>query len=350
MTTDNEHPVHDALGSVWSTQAEVVRAFVEQRPNYESLCQEVAYILNRGLKQASIQIAAVTARAKSIESFCEKITRKQYNAPLSDITDLAGVRVVYLYKTDRPKIEQIIEKDFKVLEKVDKTDQQEDDRFGYGALHYLVRLGHTSAGARYDDLKSLTCEVQVRTVLQDAWAIVAHHLSYKQEAAVPKSLRRKLNSLSGLFETADDQFDRLREERQIYVEKAVGKMSDKKQFIQQDIDLDVLTEYLRTRFPDRDSFTEQAASELLAELRESGFTTLGKLDEALRRSEKAMLAHETANLPAKKGKTYKHRGYNPVGCVRISLNILDEAFLALRQKKGMQDPSAYTKFRELLEK
>jgi ppGpp synthetase/RelA/SpoT-type nucleotidyltranferase len=60
---------------------------------------------------------------------------------------------------------------------------------------------------RYDDLKKLVCEIQVRTVLQDAWAIIDHHLSYKQESDVPKILRRKLNSLAGLVETAHDQFD-----------------------------------------------------------------------------------------------------------------------------------------------
>jgi ppGpp synthetase/RelA/SpoT-type nucleotidyltranferase len=36
---------------------------------------------------------------------------------LKDITDLAGVRVVYLYKNDRSPIERIIESEFKVLEK-----------------------------------------------------------------------------------------------------------------------------------------------------------------------------------------------------------------------------------------
>lgn len=202
----------DEISKTWEERPDIIRSFIEARPQYEQLCAEVAYILKKRLDDGSIEYSAVTSRAKTLKSFAEKISRKQYESPLSDITDLAGVRVVYLYKADRHLIEKIIETEFDVIEKVDKVEEQEADRFGYGALHYLVHLGRKSSGARYDDLKGLICEIQVRTVLQDAWAIIDHHLVYKQESDVPKVLKRKLNSLSGLFETADDQFDRVRVE------------------------------------------------------------------------------------------------------------------------------------------
>jgi ppGpp synthetase/RelA/SpoT-type nucleotidyltranferase len=68
-------------------------------------------------------------------SFAEKISRKEYDEPLAEVTDLAGVRLVFLYKNDQPQIEEIIESEFAVIEKVDKVDEQEADQFGYGALH-----------------------------------------------------------------------------------------------------------------------------------------------------------------------------------------------------------------------
>ncbi len=91
--------------------------------------------------------------------------------------------------------------------------------------------------------------MQVRTVLQDAWAIIDHHLVYKNESAVPKALKRKLNSLSGLFETADDQFQQIREQRQAYVEKVRELVKKPKKFLETELNLDSLREYLQWRFP-----------------------------------------------------------------------------------------------------
>ena len=184
---------------LWTKTPEIIREFLNQQPDYEQLCTEVAYTLSKRLSDAKIGISAVMCRAKTLESFLEKIDRKHYQNPLTEITDFAGVRVVYLYPGDFPTVEKIICEEFEVLEKVDKLHEKEEDRFGYGAIHFLLRLGKPSTGARYDHLKNLVCELQVRTVLQDAWAIIDHHLAYKKESDVPTLLRRKLNSLAGLF-------------------------------------------------------------------------------------------------------------------------------------------------------
>jgi hypothetical protein len=102
---------------------------------------------------------------------------------------------------------------------------------------------------RYDDLKKLVCEIQVRTVLQDAWAIIDHHLSYKQESDVPKILRRKLNSLAGLVETAHDQFDQVRNEREDYRKRVKTDLTGDDAFLNQEANLDNLIEFLTSRFP-----------------------------------------------------------------------------------------------------
>ncbi|MFH1742151.1 MAG: hypothetical protein ABIH23_24370, partial [bacterium] len=188
----------------WQSNPEIVRRFIQQRTDYEQLCSEVQYILRKRLAERTIEISTVTGRAKTLNSFLEKIQRKTYEDPFSEITDFAGVRIVCLYVSDIPLIEDIIRKEFEIVEKVDKLTDKPPDQFGYGAIHFVARLGKKMSGARYDDLKVLLCEIQVRTVLQDAWAIIDHHLIYKSESSMPKVLRRKLNSLAGLFETADD--------------------------------------------------------------------------------------------------------------------------------------------------
>jgi len=224
--------------------------FINIRPEYEQLCTEVSYILNKRLNEEAIEISNITMRAKKLDSFIQKIQRKDYNDPLTEITDFAGVRVVCLYRDDVKKNEEIIDKEFKIIDKVDKYGEMGTDRFGYGAVHYIVKLGRKSSGARYDDLKEIICEVQVRTVLQDAWAIIEHHLMYKQESDVPRVLQRKLNSLAGLFETADDQFFRIKQDREAYIEDVRKERDTPTEFLLNDLNFDTFEEYLKWKFPD----------------------------------------------------------------------------------------------------
>lgn len=295
-------PLNDAdeLARTWAENPGVLKAFIEIRLQYEHLCNEVEYILDKRMAESGIEFSSITSRPKSLKSFAEKVSRKKYLSPLKDITDLAGVRLVYLYKTDRPRIEKLIESEFEVIEKVDKVEEQDEDKFGYGAVHFLVHLGRKSSGARYDDLKGLVCEIQVRTVLQDAWAIIAHHLSYKQESDIPKVLKRKLNSLSGLFETADDQFDQVRAERKQYKKTIESKNKSESDFLDQEINLDTFTEFLKWKFPSKNvGGSETHASHILSRVTEYGYRRLSELNDAINRTEKARVAHNAGkNYPA----------------------------------------------------
>lgn len=55
-------------------------------------------------------------------------------------------------------------------------------------------------------------EVQVRSVLQHAWAEIEHDLGYKSETNIPRLLRRRFSRLAGTLELADDEFTRIRRE------------------------------------------------------------------------------------------------------------------------------------------
>lgn len=236
----------------WEQNPQLIRQFLDRRADYEQLCSEVAYVLRSKLKKSSLEIAAITYRAKTLASFLDKIRRKSYSDPTSEITDFAGVRVVCLYSPDTDVVEKIIKEEFELIEEVDKLKEKSAEEFGYSAKHYIVRLGKKMSGARYDDLKNLPCEIQVRTVLQDAWAIIQHHLVYKREADVPETLQRKLNSLSGLLETADDQFDSIRKERITYLKTLERSKDEPSNFLAADLNLDSFSAYAKWKFPKLD--------------------------------------------------------------------------------------------------
>jgi len=337
----------DYLDRIWEDRPDVIRRYYELLSRHERLSQEIEYILKTKIENAGIEIAQVTSRAKTLSSFCEKIFRKTYADPLKEVGDLAGVRIVFLYMSDLKSIQNVIENEFDVLKKENKFDNQDVEKFGYGALHYLVKMKKKHSGARYDDLKSIICEIQVRTILQDAWSIVAHHLSYKQEADVPKKLRRQLNALSGLFETADDQFERLRLARSEYIEKIEKDITNEAEVsLKQPINLDNLIAYMATKFPDRRKSNTESVSALLDELKKYGYDNLMDLDRVIKNSLKAVIQREKDN-PPEKSESDEKITYTNVGIVRIALALIDEEYCLGQYSKEWWDSNK--KYKHLIE-
>lgn len=162
------HTKNTKNDDLWKNDPDTIRNFLTARNDYEQLCTEVEYILKKKISQAQIETSFIGSRAKTLNSFLEKLQRKNYRNPLEELTDLAGARVVCLYSGDLEKIESIIKEEFTIIEKINKLEELEVNEFGYGAMHFIVTLGKSSAGARYDDLRNFVCEIQVRTVVQDA--------------------------------------------------------------------------------------------------------------------------------------------------------------------------------------
>lgn len=240
-------PNRDNPQDLWDKHNKSVRAYFDKKELFEALITEVAFILNKRMRDLKIEFAFVTSRVKKLDSFLAKIDRKKYPEPIEQTTDIAGVRIIYLYQQELPKIQRLISNNFDVREVVDKT-VADVDRFGYGAIHYIVTLSKSVSGTRYEDLKNLRCEIQVRTVLQDAWAIFDHHLRYKHESEIPSSIRRRIHSLSALLENADTQFNDLWKEKSRYI-RSLTTNRPLKDLLSEDLNRDSLAVYLRKKFP-----------------------------------------------------------------------------------------------------
>ena len=104
---------------------------------------------------------------------------------------------------------------------VDKRKIHEIDSFGYMSLHYICSMD----GFPY------RFEIQMRTVLQHAWANMNHDTGYKSGVEIPLEYRRSLSRLSGLLELADEQFSEIRADladyrRRIQALVASGNLSE----------------------------------------------------------------------------------------------------------------------------
>jgi putative GTP pyrophosphokinase len=170
------------------------------------------------LAEAGIEVIQIEARTKDVDSFVEKISRKRakYKNPLTEITDLVGLRIITYYREDVDKVGEILKKEFQIdpTNTVDKAADLDPDRFGYSSVHYVVSISPDRRKlAEWRPYAGIRAEIQIRTALQHAWSAVNHKLDYKSTTEVPRELRRQLFRLSALFELADEQFSRLRDER-----------------------------------------------------------------------------------------------------------------------------------------
>ena len=205
-----------------SQKGDSVEAFIEgysrSRPLYERLVEEAKFVLRKKLDKDDVKIVSLLGRTKTADSLRNKVERKDYNKPWDEVTDLAGVRVVCGYEPDLALVGEAVRCSFCVHEHLDKTRDLGSDRMGYHGTHFVVSLGSKCSGPRYDDIRELKCEIQVRTVLQDAWAIISHHLVYKDEALIPTQMKRDLNNVGALLEVAQGVFDSARDKRTAYLD------------------------------------------------------------------------------------------------------------------------------------
>lgn len=192
---------------------------------YEKLTSKLKILFEELLATEKIN-ATIEARTKSIESFNEKVCRpgKAYENPLDEVTDLSGIRLILRTLDEVSAVGALVEREFSVdiNRSVRKIEHLATDQFGYLSEHYIIRVkAPRSQLPEWAGTDNLNAEIQVRTVLQHAWAAVQHSLDYKSECDIPKHLRRRLFRLSALFELADQELDQISEDaRKIFAQYA----------------------------------------------------------------------------------------------------------------------------------
>jgi len=227
---------------------ETISAYVtEQQPLYILFAGKIQELICSILKANGVTPHSVTAREKSANSLKEKILRegKEYENPLREVTDLAAVRIITYFPKDVDRVIPLLEKDFAVDKdnSVDKRKVADPTVFGYASVHLIVELTEQRCILpEYAIFRGLKCEIQVRTILQHAWAEIEHDIAYKSSEEIPFELRRKFASLAGLLEVADREFELLRHEQK-KVREQIEK-TIKREELDVAVNLDSLSLYL----------------------------------------------------------------------------------------------------------
>ena len=183
----------------------ILEEYRAQRPVFEKMQETIPGRVRALLDEAGIVVASVESRIKEEGSLAGKLELKGTKyASIADITDIFGMRIITFYTDDVDKVASAVDRLFEVdwENSVDKRKLLEVDSFGYLSLHYICR----------DPEFPFRFEVQMRTILQHAWANMNHDTGYKSGVEVPTGYLRDMNRLAGMLELVDEQFSRIRTE------------------------------------------------------------------------------------------------------------------------------------------
>lgn len=205
----------DQTGTTGPVQA-AVQEYAQLQPQLPPVTEFYIDLITRLLDDAGINYLSVTGRTKSVASFAAKANRSApgtpaHDEPLVGITDQVGIRVITYVLDDVAAVAELLADQLLVLDDRDLAQETASKGgFGYGSRHVLVDLKQESK--RHVRPGS----VQIRTVLQHAWAEFEHDIRYKGTvpAEYVPDLDRRFTLAAGLLELADREFAEIRDRLQ----------------------------------------------------------------------------------------------------------------------------------------
>ncbi|MFH1330132.1 MAG: RyR domain-containing protein [Actinomycetota bacterium] len=219
-------------GTIEWAQSQVAE-YAARREGYVLLGSVLEEVLNHAAAEYA-PLAIVTVRAKSIPSFAEKCLRKshKYRRPVDQLTDLCGGRIIVHTQAQVERISRFLEAHFEIdwANSEDIGRRLKTSEFGYQSVHYIVtfkpgvfptrgvpvKVPSRLCGGRRG-MKNPRAEVQVRTLLQHAWADIGHDLLYKGGFDAPEVWKREYARLAAMLETADGAIGRVHEAMRRFV-------------------------------------------------------------------------------------------------------------------------------------
>jgi predicted RNase H-like nuclease/ppGpp synthetase/RelA/SpoT-type nucleotidyltranferase len=286
-----------------------VAEYEARRPGLVVATDHYLELVTSLLDDAGINYLNITARTKSVESFAAKAAqvvddRRVFTDPLVEITDQIGLRVITYLREDVDAVATLLSDEMQLLDDRDMgLETAREGRWGYASRHLLVGVEGEQQPA----------SIQVRTVLQHAWAEFEHDIRYKGSipAEHAPDLDRRFTLAAGLLELADREFTAIRERLRVTMSDEPDD-TDVEPSTDPRVATPVLATYLGNRYADAGWSRTDHYDWISGLLLELGITSLDELTAVLNRVDEQAI--NTA------------MGYRyPAGAVRR----LDDALLAV---------------------
>ena len=224
--------ITDNLYKKIPSKNKIKEIYTRYTPVFQMIMENIKKKLQENIKLTSQP--TYKSRIKRFDSYYKKILRQHpEEAVVSEnlvlLTDMMGIRIICTFLEDITAVQEQISSMFGVIEVEIKGASQSYKEFGYESVHVLVSVPNECKPKTLPEEivlpDELVCEIQIRTILQDAWAEVEHELIYKTEfTPFDMPLKRKLASMNASLSLADIIFQEIRD----YQKKLQSEMSQRR--------------------------------------------------------------------------------------------------------------------------
>lgn len=200
---------------ITDTEVSLMQAQYERaKQDYEHLSEHVMTLCQGYKKLHPRGLRAVFSRqplVKEWSSTIVKIQSKRMNGRpgygLADVKDLIGLTILCAYASDKEALHLWLNKAFAV-ESVERDKVEES---GHRAWHYVVRA-HAGVCISNPQWQSKCCEIQIKTLLEEAFDAKAHDLAYKPgHLPVTPKIKAQFRHFSEVMHAVDMQSEFLKE-------------------------------------------------------------------------------------------------------------------------------------------
>ncbi len=202
--------------TIRSITARFVRRYEREFRQYKKAAKVAGKLVRTILSDSQVQIHLTTSRCKKPESLLLKLRKKKYRRPGRQLTDIVGVRVITYFENDIPSIVGLLLHELEVNhhKSEDKRTKLNLTEFGYLSVHLIARTkGRWARSPAFAPIRGMWFEIQVRSILEHAWAEIEHEIVYKSAIRFPEEIKRRFARLAGALEILESEFVALRNER-----------------------------------------------------------------------------------------------------------------------------------------
>jgi putative GTP pyrophosphokinase len=242
----------------------ILLSFLNIKDKYKRLAEHIVQLLKNDPLMPKESLHTIIYRIKDESRLIEKIIKLNQESddlpPVLEqnyqerINDLLGVRIICLRLSDVENVEAYLnllsedniltflngpvhKRSFILPVDPEHTLPEVIDlRYtGYSSIHYQIKLGQNADAP--EELKGIQFELQLRTILEEAWSEIDHkyrYVSSRSGVPLPEDINTGFYSLSAYLQVAALQAEHLCRMAESHRLKKVSKIKDIAQVVQGD--------------------------------------------------------------------------------------------------------------------